>query len=110
MCLGLPMQVIEVHASGEALCAYRGALHVIDTRLVPDIAAGDWVMTFLGSAREKMDEASAQSSLSALAALEAIMSGGPVDIDAAFPDLVNREPQLPEHLRPAPAILEETDK
>jgi hydrogenase expression/formation protein HypC len=36
----------------------------------------------------------------ALDALAAVLSGDTSTIDDAFADLVSREPQLPEHLRP----------
>jgi hydrogenase expression/formation protein HypC len=101
MCIGLPMQVVELRA-GHALCRHNGAQHLIDTALVPDAAIGDWLMTFLGAAREKMDETSARQSLAATDALAALMRGEAVDLDAAFADLVGRTPQLPEHLRPSP--------
>jgi hydrogenase expression/formation protein HypC len=35
----------------------------------------------------------------ALAALDAVMRGEPVDVERCFADLLEREPQLPEHLR-----------
>lgn len=99
MCLGVPMRVVETDGPGRALCVHDGQLVVIDTLLVGEVVPGEWLMTFLGAAREKMDEASAKRSLDALGALEAIMSGREADIEAAFADLIGREPQLPEHLR-----------
>lgn len=99
MCVGQPMRVIAQIGDAHARCDYRGEQHEIDIRLVGDVEQGEWLMTFLGAARERMDEASARRALSAIAAVEAIMNGGEVDIAAAFPDLVDREPQLPEHLQ-----------
>ncbi|UAB77849.1 HypC/HybG/HupF family hydrogenase formation chaperone [Erythrobacter sp. SCSIO 43205] len=99
MCVGQPMQVIDQIDEARARCDYRGEQHEIDIRLIGDVEPGEWLMTFLGAARERMDEGSARRALSAISAVEAIMSGGEVDIAAAFPDLVDREPQLPEHLR-----------
>lgn len=99
MCLGVPMRVVGSAGLLRATCDDRGRLCEIDTSLVGPVAEGVWLMTFLGAAREIMDEASARRSLDALAALEAIMGGGAADIAAAFPDLVGCEPQLPEHLR-----------
>lgn len=101
MCLGIPMRVVEVPGPGRALCAHDDTLVEIDTMLVGEVVPGEWLMTFLGGAREKMDEASARRSLDALGALDAIMNGREVDIAAAFADLIDREPQLPEHLRQA---------
>lgn len=93
MCLGLPMQVVGEAGPGHALCRYRGEDQVIDMALVGQVPVGGWVMTFLGAAREVMDEASASRSLAALTALEAIMAGEHADIDAAFPDLVRTDAQ-----------------
>jgi hydrogenase expression/formation protein HypC len=91
------MQVVRAEP-GHALCEHHGALHRIDTALVGDVAPGDWLMTFLGAAREKMDEAAALQTLAATDALAALLRGEPVDLDAAFADLVAREPALPDHL------------
>ncbi|MCJ2182802.1 HypC/HybG/HupF family hydrogenase formation chaperone [Novosphingobium sp. 1949] len=99
MCLGVPVRVLAIEGPGHALCEDRGTQVLIDTLLVGEVAVGDWLMTFLGAAREKMDEEAARRSLAALTALEAIMNGQEADIAAAFPDLVDREPQLPPHLR-----------
>ncbi|MBB6252120.1 HypC/HybG/HupF family hydrogenase formation chaperone [Nitrospirillum iridis] len=99
MCVGVPMQVVEV-GSGHARCRSGAELHDIDTSLVGDVAPGTWLMTFLGAAREVMSAEAAQRSLAALAALEAVMRGEPADLDAAFADLIGREPQLPAHLVP----------
>ena len=100
MCIGIPMQVGSV-GPGWALCESGGAAHRVDTSLVGEVAPGTWLMTFLGAAREVMSETAARQSLAAIAALEAVMRGEPADLDAAFADLIGREPQLPEHLRPA---------
>ncbi len=97
MCVGIPMQVVEA-GFGYALCDHNGALHRIDTALVGEVAAGEWLMTFLGAARERMDEASARQALAATDALAALMRGEEVDLDAAFADLLAREPSLPDHL------------
>ncbi|WP_018076060.1 HypC/HybG/HupF family hydrogenase formation chaperone [Novosphingobium nitrogenifigens] len=108
MCVGVPMRVVEV-LPGHAVCDYQGDLHQIDTALVGDVEPGEWLMTFLGAARETMDEASARQALSAISALDALMRGEAVDLDAAFADLLAREPQLPDHLLsdPIPSDLPE---
>ncbi|MBN8874140.1 MAG: HypC/HybG/HupF family hydrogenase formation chaperone [Rhodospirillales bacterium] len=97
MCVGLPMQVIEV-APGRARCAARGETAWVDTALVGDIAPGTWLMTFLGSAREVITAETAHRTLDALAALEAALRGDHLEIDRLFADLVGREPRLPDHL------------
>lgn len=106
MCVGLPMRVVEVHGA-QALCEHGGALHPIDIALVGDVTPGTWLMTFLGAAREVMDETSARQSLAATDALAALLRGEDVDLDAAFADLIGREPSLPDHLLPTPATQTE---
>ncbi|QKV17313.1 HypC/HybG/HupF family hydrogenase formation chaperone [Oricola thermophila] len=98
MCVGIPMQVIEVDGS-RALCRARDGEHAIDMSLVGTVEAGTWVMTFLGAARETISEETARQSADALAALEMVMRGD-VGFEHLFADLIDREPELPEFLRP----------
>jgi len=97
MCVGIPMQVIET-GIGSALCRARDGEHQIDTRLVGEVATGEWLMVFLGAARERMSEEAAHQAADALGALEMAMRGE-TDFEHLFADLIDREPQLPEHLR-----------
>ncbi len=97
MCLGIPMQVVEI-AAGFAWCEGQLGRKRIDMRLVGDQPPGTWVLAFIGAARELLDEDEAQRISAALDALAAAMAGEAVD-DALFPDLAGREPMLPEHLR-----------
>lgn len=98
MCIGIPLRVIEAHAC-HALCDDGGRPRRVDTTLVGPVAAGDWLLVFLDSAREVLDEADARLRRDALAALAAVMAGGPAD-ERLFADLAGREPRLPPHLRP----------
>ena len=99
MCIGRPMRVIEAR-EGVALCA-RGAEHQeVDMALVGDQPVGTWVLVFLGAAREVLSEEQAQQITDALSALTIAMNGGSAEaIDKLFPDLVDREPELPAFLR-----------
>ena len=109
MCIGVPMRIIEQH-DGWAWCesgltsgppsGFGGGAQGerVDMRLVAPAAPGDWALVFLGTARELMDEAQALQVLDALRALDAARRGETVD--HLFADLVDREPQLPPHLRP----------
>lgn len=100
MCMAIPMQVVEVLDGGvRARCQGRGGAAEVDTLITGPVEAGQWVLTFLGSAREVVSAEQARRINDALDALEAVLGGGPVDLDAAFADLIDREPQLPEHLR-----------
>lgn len=98
MCLGIPMQVIEVHET-YALCEGRNGQQVINTMLLDRVEVGQWLMTFLDAGREVIDAERAALVNAALDGLHAVSEGGEVDLDVFFADLVNREPQLPEFLR-----------
>jgi hydrogenase expression/formation protein HypC len=96
MCIGMPMQVIECGPIW-AWCDDGGERVQVDMRLVGSQPPGTWVLAFLGTARELMGETQALRVRDALAAIAVAAEGG--SVDHLFPDLVGREPQLPEHLR-----------
>lgn len=98
MCLGLPMRLITKDGNkGRAL--YQGAEENVDLSLTPEAATGDFLLVFLGAAREVISEDFARDVEAAHAALLSVMNGG--DANAGFADLVNREPELPPHLQAA---------
>lgn len=98
MCLGLPMQLTAKDGNkGRAL--YQGGPENVDLSLTPEAAPGDFLLVFLGTAREVVSEAFAREVEAAHAALLSVMNGG--DAEAGFADLVNREPELPPHLQAA---------
>lgn len=100
MCLGIPMQVTEPAGEGAAWCTGREGRCLVDMALVGPQAPGTWLLTFVGAAREVMTPEAAARTDAALDALAAVLAGDSSTIDEAFADLVSREPQLPEHLRP----------
>ena len=53
MCVGLPMQVLAVQP-GRADVAGRGERRWVDTRLLGEVAVGQWVLVFLDAARESI--------------------------------------------------------
>lgn len=97
MCIGVPMQVMAIDGF-TASCAARDGVHAIDMSLASHAQPGDWVMVFLGAAREVISPEVAGATLDALDALELAMRGE-TSLDHLFADLVGREPELPEHLR-----------
>jgi hydrogenase assembly chaperone HypC/HupF len=102
MCIGVPMQVIVGDGAGTfAVCESRGARRRVDMLLVGELPPGTWVLEFHGAARRVMSADEANQTLNALTALDAVLNqdGDRVVIDAMFADLVEREPQLPAHLR-----------
>lgn len=97
MCLGIPMQVLEIEGIF-ALCEGRNGLKRINTMLVDDVVPGQWLLTFLDTAREIIDAERARLIDAALDALE-LAATGEADFEHCFADLIDREPQLPDFLR-----------
>jgi hydrogenase expression/formation protein HypC len=108
MCIGVPMRIesgdgVSAMALGESA---DGAVErrTIDMMIVGAQPPGTWVLAFHGAARRVLDPLEARQIRDALAALAIALdsdSAAPPDaaLDALFADLVDREPQLPEHLR-----------
>lgn len=109
MCIGLPMRVESIDGMVAVAVseAAGGAVerHSLDMLIVGSQPPGTWVLAFCGAARRVLDEREARQILDALAALGIALdadAGTPPEqaFDALFADLVDRAPQLPEHLRP----------
>lgn len=97
MCIGIPMQVLESYEN-YALCFGIGGERKVDTMLIGKQEIGTWVLVFINSAREVLQERDAFRINDAIKALDMVMQGKEVDsvaIDSLFPDLANRTPQLP---------------
>lgn len=106
MCLALPMKVIRMEGT-TALCQGRNGVERVDTLITGKLEPGQWILSFLGAAREVIDAERAAQVEDALTALESILHGnGSTEalIHAGFADLIGREPQLPEFLRPNPPL------
>jgi hydrogenase expression/formation protein HypC len=97
MCIGIPMQVLEVEGM-LSLCEGMGRRQHVDTLLIDTPKPGDWVLVFLNSAREIIDEAQARTIADALTAVNLALQGE-TSLDHLFPDLAGREPELPAFLR-----------
>jgi hydrogenase expression/formation protein HypC len=91
------MQVVEAGET-HAWCDGRGGRNRIDLAIVGPQPAGTWVLAFQGAARRVLSAAEAAQTNAALDALEAAIAGEQ-DLGPFFADLLDREPQLPEHLR-----------
>ncbi len=101
MCIGVPMRVVDA-GSGYAICEGMGARREIDMRIVGDQPPGTFVLVFIDAAREVISPEQAELVGRALAALQLAIGGAgesPADFDRLFPDLVDREPELPAHLQ-----------
>jgi hydrogenase assembly chaperone HypC/HupF len=107
MCIGVPMRI----ESGDGIRAVALAesadgtaeRHALDMMIVGRQPPGAWVLVFNGAARRVLDPQEARQIRDALAALaialDADAQSAQAGIDALFADLVDRTPQLPEHLR-----------
>jgi len=99
MCVGIPMRIASVEPGhGTAVATGRGRTETINVLLVDAVVPGDWVLAFQGSAVRALSPDEARETDAALDALEAVLAGTG-SIDAFFPDLADREPQLPAHLK-----------
>jgi hydrogenase expression/formation protein HypC len=100
MCIGLPMRVLDPEvAPGVALAEAGGQIRRITTMLLGPLKAGDHVLVHVDSAIRMLDATEAQAITDALEALDRAVDGEAWDHLLA--DLIDREPQLPAHLRGA---------
>jgi len=83
------MCVVEA-GSGTAWCERRGEHTRLDTLLVGEVAPGDWVLAFQGSAVRVLSAGEAAETDAALAALEAVLAGAD-DVSQHFAVLLVRE-------------------
>lgn len=98
MCIGEPARLVSRDGiAGTATIDGRETL--IDLSLTPDAKAGDWLLCFLGTAREIIGAQEAAAIAAAVEGLRRVMAGQ--DPGAAFADLDAREPELPPHLQAA---------
>jgi hydrogenase expression/formation protein HypC len=103
MCIGVPLQVVEIDGSA-AWCAAGADREHLDMRLIGEQPIGTWVLGFAGAARQVMSALEAGQARAARQALAAVLSGDGnigADLDIFFADLVGREPTLPAHLQKA---------
>lgn len=75
MCMGIPMQVIELLPPGWARVQGRGEVKRIDTALVGELALGDWVLVFIDGARERLSPERAAEVDAALDLVAQAMAG-----------------------------------
>jgi hydrogenase expression/formation protein HypC len=96
MCLGVPMRVVEGDEIS-ALCRRGEETRRVSMLLLGPQAPGTHVLVHIDTAIRTLDAEEARQIDDALRGLEAAMRGE--SFDDHFADLINREPQLPEHLR-----------
>ena len=101
MCIGIPVQVVSSFGSYAQCRGADGRSVEVDMLLVGEQPRGTWLLCFLNTAREVISERRAQETHDALQALNGALRGD--NVDHLFADLVDREPQLPDFLRPPPS-------
>ena len=77
MCIGIPMQVTGTEP-GHAWVSGRGAVQRVCTALVGEPALGDWLLVFLGAAREVVSTARAAEVNAVLDLVQSVMDGGEI--------------------------------
>jgi hydrogenase expression/formation protein HypC len=94
MCIGIPMQVTAVEP-GHAVCNGRGETRRVRTALVGQVAARDWLLVFIDSAREIITAERANEIGATLDLMQAALAGE-FARDAAFalPSAMSREQLL----------------
>lgn len=96
MCLGLPMTIVETDGMS-ALCDFRGEQRRVSVLLLSSPPVGARVLVYIDTAVRLLDEEEADRIADAFEGLGAALNGE--NCDRFFADLIDREPQLPEHLR-----------
>lgn len=98
MCLGVPMQVISAKEH-VALCQHGDRIEEVSLALIGDVEEGQDVLVYLGSAVRVLGRKEAKHIADALEAVSRAASGE--SFEHLIADLVDREPQLPPHLKPS---------
>ena len=96
MCLGVPMRILEGDEIS-ALCARGDEQRHVSMLLIGAQPPETHVLVHIDTAIRVLDAGEARLIEDALKGLEAAMRGE--NFDSLFADLIDREPQLPEHLR-----------
>jgi len=86
MCIGIPMQVVEIDGAF-AWCEGRHRRERLNILPLGEVQPGDWVYAVLGQAREKLTEQRVTEINLALDGLAAALQGE-TNLDAYFPGLL----------------------
>lgn len=98
MCVGVPVQVTRADGHVGYGVSRHGA-ESVDLSLVGARAAGDWVLSYLGTAVRVLDAEEARQINDALHAVALAQRGEA--FEHLFADLIEATPSLPDHLRPS---------
>lgn len=100
MCIAIPMKIVGLEEM-KARCARKGEEIEVDISMIEPPQPDGWLLVFQNRAIREIDESEAREVEAALAATALAMTGEADEdaIRAGFGDLIDREPELPEHLR-----------
>ena len=111
MCLGIPLQVQSVSSWGIALCGAADASddqRSVETSLLEQPPQpGDWLLVHVNVAIRALDAGEADRISDALLAVTRAAAGE--TFEHLLADLIDREPQLPAHLRQELEKMENED-
>jgi len=96
MCLGVPMRIVEGDEIS-ALCARGEETRRVSMLLLGAQEPGTQILVHIDTAIRVLDAEEARLIEDALRGLDAALRGE--SFESHFADLIDREPQLPEHLR-----------
>jgi hydrogenase expression/formation protein HypC len=96
MCVGVPMRIVEGDEVS-ALCVRDDDSRRVSMLLIGAQEPGTQVLVHIDTAIRVLDAREARLIDDALRGLDAALRGE--SFDRMFADLIDREPQLPEHLR-----------
>ncbi|HUO54455.1 MAG TPA: HypC/HybG/HupF family hydrogenase formation chaperone [Rhodoblastus sp.] len=96
MCLGIPMTIVEGDDIS-ALCVRGDEQRRVSLLLIGAQPVGTKVLVHIDSAIRTLDDEEAAQIDRALDGLAAALRGE--EFESAFADLIERGPQLPDHLR-----------
>ena len=96
MCLGIPMQLLDGDGV-TGLCQRGDDIRRVSLMLVGAQPVGTHVLVHIDTAVRVLDPSEAEVIERAIQGLEAALDGR--GFEHLFADLIDREPQLPEHLR-----------
>lgn len=100
MCIGVPMKVIST-AAGSAQCMVDSEQRSVSTLLIDEpVVEGTWLLVHHDTAIRTISAEEARLVRDALAAVLAAAEAQP--FEHLIADLIDREPQLPPHLRAEP--------
>lgn len=101
MCLGVPLQVRAISSPATADCAPAGErceTRSVNTGLLEQPPRpGDWLLVHVDVAIRQLEADEARQIGDALSAVALAAAGEP--FEHLIADLIDREPELPEHLR-----------